>query len=366
VAQIVNGCGQATVPLRRFISIIVRYVEAVVSNNTIRLGSEALPLHEQSGYGRIQNKSLLLSPEEALYLAGRDKITLKGYTFSSALAAFSEKSGFLRRFLVYRDIRERGYVLTTGPQDFRVFRRGERPGTGQSLYLMRVISEREQISFKKIAAEVTAAKNMRKSFLLAAVDDEGEITYYEVKLQDPRETENLLTLPPVRGSWIGTAVVTTGEPNTAFDEAWIGTPLNTEHRMLSAVEALYLLKTGVLTIIDSPELNTETDTAEQTDPDELMQAEDKELAEKERVYADLRERGMVPRTAYKFGHHFRVYRGTKKHSEMLVHALQESSSKPMSVISRSVRLAHSVRKKMFFACVHTNTIEYIEFSRIKM
>ncbi|MDG6250948.1 MAG: endonuclease, partial [Methanocalculus sp.] len=39
---------------------------------------------------------------------------------------------------------------------------------------------------------------------------------------------------------------------------------------------------------------------------------------------------------------------------------------PISTISRSVRMAHSVKKKMLFACVQNEEIVYIEFARIKL
>jgi tRNA-intron endonuclease len=51
---------------------------------------------------------------------------------------------------------------------------------------------------------------------------------------------------------------------------------------------------------------------------------------------------------------------------MLVHAVGQASELPMSTISRSVRLAHSVKKKMLFGAVHNSGIRYIEFARIKL
>jgi tRNA-intron endonuclease len=36
------------------------------------------------------------------------------------------------------------------------------------------------------------------------------------------------------------------------------------------------------------------------------------------------------------------------------------------VISRSVRMAHSVKKKMLFGAVHTTGIQFVEFARIKL
>jgi tRNA-intron endonuclease len=54
------------------------------------------------------------------------------------------------------------------------------------------------------------------------------------------------------------------------------------------------------------------------------------------------------------------------HSDLLVHAIEKEAVMPMSVISRSVRMAHSVKKKMLFGCVHTTGIQFVEFARIKL
>ena len=93
---------------------------------------------------------------------------------------------------------------------------------------------------------------------------------------------------------------------------------------------------------------------------------DQELAIKNAVYAELRSHDYTPRTGYKFGHHFRVYCGKNVHSDLLVHAVEKEAVLPMSVISRSVRMAHSVKKKMFFGTVHSSGIQFVEFARIKL
>jgi tRNA-intron endonuclease len=130
--------------------------------------------------------------------------------------------------------------------------------------------------------------------------------------------------------------------------------------VLSPVEALYLLRRRVLSMPGKDGAVT---------PEAYLEAalpSDPELAGKCAVYADLREHGYIPRTGYKFGHHFRVYIGDRKHSELLVHALPPGIRLPMSAIARSVRLAHSVKKKMLFGCVQEKGIRYIEFGRIKL
>lgn len=331
---------------------------ATFDGSTVRLGREGKALYDQSGYGRPAAGGLILSPEEALYLLHRTKIEIEGYTFDTLLAEFAVSPGFFRCYLVYRDIRERGYVIQPGPHDFRVYRRGQKPKTGQSHYVLRVIPERELITFEAIIGDVTSSLHMRKSYVLAVVDDEDELTYYEVKLPNLKKAADFTGSGTHSAKVFGTTVIAEREAATALEEAWFGTRLDAERLMLSPAETIFLSRKGML--------RCEEGDAGLDDYIEASMATDAELGPKMAAYTHLRELGYIPRTGYKFGHHFRVYSGKSTHSEMLVHALDADASMPMSVISRSVRLAHSVRKKMLFACANENTVQYIEFARIKL
>jgi tRNA-intron endonuclease len=324
----------------------------------IRLGRDGLQLYEQSGYGRPGGDGLSLVPVEALYLVHRRRLELPGETFESLLAEFSADPHFLRSYLVYRDLRERGYVVQTGPHDFRVFRRGQRPGSGQSQYMVRVLSERDPIAFDRVIAEATSTAQMRKAHLLAAVDDEDELTYYEVKLPTLPQRDSAMPERSVTARPFGWAVVADGEDSAVLEAAGYGTRIDDRRLKLAPVEALHLIETGWLSLADG--------ALETGDYGTVVEGIDGEARQKGAVYALLRERGYIPRTGYKFGHHYRVYGATKTHSEMLVHALPGGTTLPMSVISRSVRLAHSVKKKMLFGCVHSEGIFYVEFARIKL
>jgi len=80
-------------------------VKAEFKDGKITLGPEGKTLYTNSGYGRPAGKMLALSGEEALYLLGREKIELEGYDFDSLASELSKDSKFMRRFLLYRDIR---------------------------------------------------------------------------------------------------------------------------------------------------------------------------------------------------------------------------------------------------------------------
>lgn len=336
-------------------------VKAIFDGTAVRVGKDGRVLYEQSGYGRLEKDGVKLAPQEALYLIHRQKIAIDGYTFDSLFSEFASERNFLRSFLVYRDLRERGYVVQTGPHDFRLFRRGEKPGTGESLYLVRVLSERDPIRFTKLIEEVVASRNMRKQYVLAVVDDEEELTYYEIKLQVLADACTTLTpLSKHKAVLIGKSAMVRINPPSDLEAAGFGKRLDDERLMLSPVELLYLMGKGTVELrkgdvpISTPEYF------------ELARENDPELPEKDKVYTELRSHDYTPRTGYKFGHHFRVYCGKNVHSDLLVHAVEKDAALPMSTISRSVRMAHSVKKKMLFGTVHTNGIQFVEFARIKL
>jgi tRNA-intron endonuclease len=336
-------------------------VKATFDGTVVRVGKEGRILYEQSGYGRLEREGVRLSDQEALYLLHRQKIEVTGYTFDSLFSEFAEQPNFLRSFMVYRDLRERGYVVQAGPHDFRVFKRGEKPGTGESLYLVRVLSERDPIRFVKLIEEVVASRNMRKQYVLAVVDDEEELTYYEIKLQKLAEPCNQTPDLMVHEAFlVGKSAMVLAAPHSNLEQSGFGKRLDQERLMLAPVELLYLMGKGII------DLKKDSITVSKEEYSVLALETDGELAEKDKVYTELREHNFIPRTGYKFGHHFRVYCGKNVHSDMLVHAVEKETSLPMSAISRSVRMAHSVKKKMLFGAVHSNGIQFIEFARVKL
>jgi tRNA-intron endonuclease len=142
--------------------------------------------------------------------------------------------------------------------------------------------------------------------------------------------------------------------------AGFGKRLDDERLLLAPVELLYLMGKEKVNL-------TKNDTSISREAFfDLAGTTDLELADKEKVYTELRSLDYTPRTGYKFGHHFRVYCGKNVHSDLLVHALEQDAVLPMSVISRSVRMAHSVKKKMLFGAVHSSGIHFVEFARIKL
>ncbi len=142
-----------------------------------------------------------------------------------------------------------------------------------------------------------------------------------------------------------------GQANQLYQRGVFGKPLSGGKLQLAPVEVLYLVENGKLEVVEGKSerpISFEKLWARfsKSDPDLML---------KYRVYSDLRSRGYVVKTGLKFGAHFRVYgRGEKPgevHSRYLVHAIPEGTKFTPSELARAVRLAHSVRKTMFFAVV---------------
>jgi tRNA-intron endonuclease len=101
----------------------------------------------------------------------------------------------------------------------------------------------------------------------------------------------------------------------------------------------------------------------------LLKKKDADIFTKYAVYRDLRRKGYVARTGLKYGAWFRVYekgiRVGEGHSVWLVSAIPEEKRTSIYDISRAIRLAHSVRKKMIWAVVDSEgDVTYYKMERV--
>ena len=90
---------------------------------------------------------------------------------------------FHEKYSVYRDLRKKGYIVKTALKfgaEFRVYEKSKGPGKGHSKWIVFTDSERNLNSWNDFSAKNRVANSTNKKLLLAIVDDEGDILYYEV------------------------------------------------------------------------------------------------------------------------------------------------------------------------------------------
>ncbi len=146
----------------------------------------------QKGYGEEKDDMYVLAPYEALYLAekGKLRVFLEGEELDIEdlrTIFLSKDPDFHIKYLVYKDIRTRGYVIKTGFKfgaHFRVYPRGKKPGEAHTKYVIWVLPEEAKIPSHEIARYVRLARNIRTTALIAVVDAEDDIVYYKIEREE--------------------------------------------------------------------------------------------------------------------------------------------------------------------------------------
>jgi len=342
-----------------------------LEEDRVLLGSIAVAeLYEGGYFGRKVDSRLALSLVEAAYLMDRSRIRVSSdgseLDFKGLFElASSIERGFEFRYVVYKDLRERGYYVQPGVPDFRVYPRGGHPGKTPAEFYVYVISERTPVPLAKMSEPIRVAGQVRKRLMIAVVDEESDITYYEAR-------EKGMSGKGWPGSSGGKATLLEDRVVLWDEEAsmrlhhqgFYGNPVG-GRLQLSLVESAYLLDKGLIQMEDR-----EGRSLGEQEFRERAGRIEADFPMKYGVYRDLREKDLVVKTGFKFGSHFRVYKQVESpekvpHSEYLVHAVAEDYLFHLPVVSRAVRLAHSVRKQMIFAYGMEGDVRYLEIRRLK-
>jgi len=146
------------------------------------------------GYGDKEDSNFLLETYEALYLIYINKLVITNgdvVDFSTLLKhALKYDKEIVTRFLVYRDLRSRGYVVKEGfgfGADFRVYERGGYEKK-HAKYVVFCINEGINVTVGELSKIVREIETMGKNAIAAVVERRGEVIYY--KLNNMRFNEN--------------------------------------------------------------------------------------------------------------------------------------------------------------------------------
>jgi tRNA-intron endonuclease len=152
-------------------------------------------LYDKSRYGSLlEDGKLQLSLLEALYLMEKGKIVvLDGRKKQISFEKFVKKAqklepNFWIRYCVFKDIRNRGYIIKTALKfgaDFRIYDRGYKPGETHAKWIVYPVHEGESLTWYEFAAKNRVAHSTKKRLLIGIVDDEGDVTYYEIRWVRP-------------------------------------------------------------------------------------------------------------------------------------------------------------------------------------
>jgi tRNA-intron endonuclease len=321
--------------------------------------------HDASGYGRPRDgDEVALAPVEAAHLLFRGDLDAvrdgdERLGFRALLARF----GIVRAFVVYKDLRDRGFYLSPARSgwvddpagcDLVVHPRGTGPAEGAVAHRLRLAGERERVPLASLG-DVT----------LAVVDEEGEPTYFGTGAGTAGGDVDRARadLPSdVAAALLDDRAVAWDPPDALHEAAFYGQRLAGRHAdegplQLSLVEAAHLARRGVLAL----------DEAAVRERGRAVEGE--RFGRRLRAYAAMRAAGSVPKSGFKFGADFRVYDAFESvdemgHSDRLVRVVQPDRSLPPRDLSLDVRLAGGVRKRMVFALTGPESVKWLAVDRL--
>ena len=136
---------------------------------------------------------LVLGPLEVLLLCERHRILLYKnndrnsnlYDFEGLLIYFTQFDDKLwRKYIIYMDLRKRGYIVRTGYGegiDFLVYKRGADFEKDSAKFLIYPVFEGSPIDLRELDRMSRVAMSSRKDLIVAAVNRLSKPIYYSVK-----------------------------------------------------------------------------------------------------------------------------------------------------------------------------------------
>ena len=159
----------------------------MIKNQTVVLEPKLQQQLNQKGYGEIDKSKLLLKSFESLYLLFTDRLTIfkgkKNVDFDSYLQICKKQDkDILTKFLVYRDLRNRGYTVKDGfgfGSDFAVYDKPFSPKSPSKFLVFR-LNEGKHEKMSKLRQKIEEINKIGKEPIIAVVQRQGEIIYYKL------------------------------------------------------------------------------------------------------------------------------------------------------------------------------------------
>jgi tRNA-intron endonuclease, archaea type len=344
--------------------------ELINNHILVKKSNDIGRLYNKSHIGTVLSGNVLqLDLLEGVFLLDEGKIRLfqnkKPINFPQLLMlAAQQVPEFETKYLVYKDLRNRGHAVTLCNNDSPItFRKFKQNNENAASCTIAAFSERDILDIdatKQLIGQVTKKNN---PLWFALVDEEGDLTYYDVSEINLAGDNSEQRYPK------GTCILLKNRlilfdkklADQLLQKEFFGKPFG-EVLQLSFVEALYLLERNVLEVQtnDGKYLSEEKCIS-------LMAKLQPDIEQRLMVFKDMKHRGLLVKTGFKFGAHFRAYtkQPDKTHAEYLIHVVEKGFTSIWAEISRAVRLAHSVNKEFIFARIDGQTIDYIKLGRLR-
>lgn len=158
--------------------------ERIFSNS-----QKAITLQALKKFGEIDSGKVIFSPFEALFLVETGKAELsrnnKILPYEKLLKIFSKKD-FFTRYLIFRELKNKGYIVKTGLKfgaEFRVYDKNNY--NKHAKWLVYPLLQKGKINLDEFISKNRIAHSTGKKLLLGIVDNEEKVLFYEISWIKP-------------------------------------------------------------------------------------------------------------------------------------------------------------------------------------
>ncbi len=175
-------------------------LEGIIEKDKVQISNEKgiEEFYNTSSIGDIEQnedgqKILVLNAVEVLLLCERKRVLLwedndknkSLFDFESLLTYFTQFDDRLwHKYIIYSDLRKRGYIVRTGygeGLDFRMYKRGADFKNDTAKFLIYPVFEGQPIELRDLDKMSRVAMSSRKDLIVATVDRLSKPIYYSVK-----------------------------------------------------------------------------------------------------------------------------------------------------------------------------------------
>ena len=163
---------------------------SLVSGKVSSNSTEAFGLFEKERFGEKEGEKIVYSLVEVIYLIENKKMKVFDHKDSEInlkqlVRKFERKNkNFMIKYLVFKDLRKKGNLVKSALKfgaEFRVYEKGSKIGKDHAKWILFCLSEHDKVSMQDFSAKNRVAHSTNKKLLIAIVDDEHDVSYYEAR-----------------------------------------------------------------------------------------------------------------------------------------------------------------------------------------
>ncbi len=173
---------------------MIKIKAQLISEKIFSNSKEAFDLFAKQRFGEKIGEKIFYTLSEAMFLVEDKKLEvcdtkdkkIKEKELFKKLQKIDKK--FKTKYLVFKDLRNKGYIVKTALKfgaEFRVYDKGKQIGKDHARWILYPVSESDNLTWHDFSAKNRVAHSTNKKLLIAVLDDEGDVSYYEISWLRP-------------------------------------------------------------------------------------------------------------------------------------------------------------------------------------